>query len=99
MHLGFFNEKGEAIPIYNEGQREVKATTEEFQARACVFQVAKVAKPLLSAAQVTKAGFIAILDGPNHESYLLHKKTGSRTSLKLDNGVYVLDLWVRKPGF
>ena len=94
-----WGKNGEAIPIYNEGQREVQATTEEFQARACVFQVAKVSKPLLSAAQVTKAGFIAILDGPNQESCLLHKKTGSRTSLKLDNGVYVLDLWVKKPGF
>ena len=72
---------------------------DEFQARACIFQVAQVSKPLLSAAQVTKAGFLAILDGPGHDSYLLHKRTGSRTKLKLDNGVYVLDLWVRKPSF
>ena len=87
------------MPIFNEGQREVNATTEEFQPRACVFQVAKVSKPLLSAGQVTKAGFLAILDGPGQESYLLHKKSGSRTKLKLDNGVYVLDLWIKKPGF
>ena len=60
--------------------------------------MAKVSKPLLSAAQVTKAGFLAILDGPGQESYLLHKKTGSKTGLKLDNVVYVLDLWVKKPG-
>ena len=53
--------------------------------------MAKVSKPLLSAAQVTKAGVLAFLDGPGQESYLLHKKTGSRTGLKLDNGVYVLD--------
>ena len=87
------------MPIYNEGQREVSSMTEEFQPRACVFQVAKVSKPLLSAAQVTKAGFLAILDAPGQSSYLLHKKSGSKTKLKIDNGVYVLDLWVKKPGF
>ena len=90
---------GNSVPIYNEGQREVSATTEEFQPRACVFQVAKVAKPLLSAAQVTKAGFLAILDAPDQASCLLQKKSGSKTKLKIDNGVYVLDLWVKKPGF
>ena len=93
------DKEGNSVPIYNEDQREVSATTEEFQARACIFQVAKVSKPLLSAAQVAKAGFLAVLDGPGQESYLLHKRSGSKTKLKLDNGLYVLDLWVRKPGF
>ena len=62
-----------------------------------MFQVAKVTKPLLSASQVTKAGFLAVLDGPGCESYLIHKKTQAKTKLKMDNGVYCLDLWVKDP--
>ena len=75
----------------------MNSLTEEFQNRTCVLQVGKVNKPLLSAAQVTKAGFLAILDGPGQDSYLLHKKTQAKTRLKLDNGVCCLDLWVKNP--
>ena len=75
----------------------MQSLTEEFQNRTCVFQVGKVTKPLLSAAQVTKAGFLAVLDGPGHDSYLLHKKTQAKTKLKMDNGVYCLDLWIKDP--
>ena len=94
---GWFYEAANGEEIPNEGERVVKSQTEEFQNRTCVFQVGPVTKPLLSAAQVTKAGFLAILDGPGQESYLLHKKTQAKTSLKLDNGVYCLDLWIRNP--
>ena len=83
--------------VENEGQKVVNAVTEEFQSRACIFQVAAVTKPLMSAAQVTRAGFLAILDGPGGNSYLLHKKTKARTALKLENGVYCLDLWIKNP--
>ena len=81
----------------NEGQKVVNAFTEEYQNRACIFQVAAVTKPLMSAAQVTRAGFLAILDGPGGDSYLLHKKTKAKTALKLENGVYCLDLWIKNP--
>ncbi len=70
----------------NEGEREVKGVTNAFQSRACIFQIAKVTKPLLAAAQVARAGFITVLAGPGEESYLWHKKTGEKTQLQLENG-------------
>ena len=94
---GWFYESANGEEIHNEGEKEVKAFTEEYQNRACIFQIAKVTKPLLSAAQVTRAGFLAVLDGPGNESYLIHKKSKARTALKLENGVYCLDLWVKDP--
>ena len=94
---GWWYESANGEEIQNEGEKVVKTITEEFQNRACVFQVAKVTKPLRSAGQVTKAGFLAILDGPGCESYLLHKKTNAKTTLKMDSGVYCLDLRVKDP--
>ena len=67
---GWFYEAANGEEIPNEGEKVVQSLTEEFQNRTCVFQVGKVTKPLLSAAQVTKAGFLAVLDGPGQESYL-----------------------------
>ena len=94
---GWFYEAANGEGIDNEGEQVVKTTTNEFQSRACVFQVAKVSKPLLSAAQVTKAGFLAVLDGPGNSSYLFHKKSGAKTKLNIENGVYCLDLWIKDP--
>ena len=94
---GWWYESANGDEILNEGEKVVKTTTDEFQNRACVFQVAKVTKPLLSASQVTKAGFLAVLDGPGSESYLIHKETVAKTKLEMDNGVYCLDLWVKNP--
>ena len=94
---GWWYESANGEEIFNEGEKIVKTTTEEFQNRACVFQIAKVSKPLLSASQVTKAGFLAVLDGPGGESFLIHKDTRAKTKLKMDNGVYRLDLWVKNP--
>ena len=50
----------------------------------------------MSAAQVARAGFRTVLDGPGEESYMMHKKTGEKTQLRLENGVYVFDLWVKE---
>ena len=64
------------------------------------FQVAsKVKKPLVSAGRIAIGGFAGWLDGPGQESYIMHKKTGQKTALALNNGMFTLDVRVRSKGF
>ena len=48
------------------------------------------------------AGFRTVLDqdekGEN-VSFMEHKKSGQKTPLYVEKGVYCFDLWVRDPGF
>ena len=51
-----------------------------------------VTKPLISTSAVEKAGNRIVFDG--ERSYIQHKKTGEKTRVRQQNGVYVIDLWI-----
>ena len=63
-------------------------TTMAFQATT------KVKKPLASASRITAKGNRIVLDGPDCLSYIENKETGAKIPLKIENGVYVMEVSV-----
>ena len=62
------------------------------------FQVAGVSKALGAVSRIVGAGNRVIFDDPNTVgSFIENKASGKRTPLRLHNGVYYMDVWM-KPG-
>ena len=57
-------------------------------------QVAKVSKFLASIGETRKAGNRIVMD--ETDGYIQNKKTGAKTPMRLENNVFVFDLWVEK---
>ena len=54
----------------------------------------EVKKPLAAAAKIAAKGNRIILDDAESESYIENKKTGTRIPLKIENGVYMMEMLV-----
>eukprot|EP00973_Karenia_brevis_P035825 4944342-Karenia_brevis.AAC.1 len=63
------------------------------------FQICPVTKALGSVSRMTKAGHRVVFNGESHPegSYIENLTTGSRTYMRLENGVYLVDVWVKPP--
>eukprot|EP00973_Karenia_brevis_P031592 4356404-Karenia_brevis.AAC.1 len=63
------------------------------------FQVCPVTKALGSVSRMTKAGHKVVFSGEEDPegSYIENQRTGSRTYMRLENGVYLMDVWVKPP--
>ena len=60
--------------------------------------LAKVTKPLAAVSQICKAGHRVVMDLEGSEgSFIENKATGERTNIYLENGVFVMDVWVSPP--
>ena len=55
-------------------------------------QVADVSKALAAVGRINAAGNGVWFDGD--DSYIIHKKTGRKTWLRKEQGVFVFDMWV-----
>ena len=53
-----------------------------------------VRKPLAAASKITAKGNRIVLDDENSLSYIENKATGTRIPLKIENGVYVMEVVV-----
>ena len=51
---------------------------------------------MASIRKIADKGNKVVFDG--HESYIENKKTGIKTRMRPENGVYVFDVWVPMPG-
>ena len=71
--------------------------SEEGVAKQVKAQVCGVNKALLSVSQVVKKGHRVVFE--EEGSYIQDRSTGQVMWLKEDNGMYLLRLWVRNPGF
>ena len=58
------------------------------------YRVAKVAKTLAAVSALVDAGSTVVF---GKESYILHHRTGTKTALRRENGVHLLDTWVLSP--
>ena len=64
-------------------------------ATAMTFQTTShVRKPLAAASKITATGNRIILDDEDSLSYIENKATGTKTPLKIENGVYVMEVAV-----
>ena len=60
-----------------------------------VFQaITDVEKPLASASRITAKGNRIVLDDATHESYIENKASGVRIPLRIENGVYMMEMLV-----
>ena len=89
--------------VYNEGQRSVFVSTlDGNQERAMTFQVAQVHKALGSVSQMVRNGNTLVFDTDEYGrdvSYILNKKTQDYIPMRVENGVYVIDVVVAPPGY
>ena len=83
---------GQALP--NRGCKDLQVFTSDGAACKMRVQLADIAKPLFSLGRSTAKGHRVVLDEAS-SSYLEHKASGRRTPLRKENGVFLLDVWVK----
>ena len=81
--------------IPNLGGRAVKAQTEDGTPITLDFDVAKISRPLASAAEIMEKNNKIVLD--NDSSYIESKDTGAWLHLRRDGNCVFLYLWVQVP--
>ena len=82
-------------PIKNYGQRRITGLTNQGKEINMKMVVADVTKVLASVAKMVECGNTVVFD--EDESYVLHKKTGVKTPIEKRNGMFVIDMWVKRP--
>ena len=93
MSLAGKNYRGpDGRPIENEGQQDVRFSTDEGHKCGMTWQVARVERPLIAVSQLTAAGNSVAFDDDG--GTITHKKTGRVIKFARRGGVYVLNLWV-----
>ena len=60
------------------------------------FDVAKIARPLASAAEIIDKENIIVMDDENN-NYIQNKQSGSWIPLRKEGNLYFIDLWVQVP--
>ena len=83
---------GRKLPNFGE-KRCTLATNDSANQRSMTMQVADVSRPLLSFARSVDAGNRMVFD--QQWSYIEDKRTGERTTLTRQGGLYVLDAWIK----
>ena len=81
--------------ITNHGARRVQGISAEYKPMDMIMNVADVKKTLASAFQIVAAGNKVMLD--LDYSYVQDKATGERTTINIENGEFIFDLWVPAP--
>ena len=87
-------EVANGVRIPNLGEKKFVGVNEEGQERAITAQVCEVNKALLSVKKVLTAGNKVVFDAEG--SFIEDKTTGERMWLKEDNGMFMLNMWVKK---
>ena len=84
---------GSLIP--NLGERRIPVIGEQGQRRNLKVQVSEVNKNLLSVRRITAAGNRVVFEADH--GYIEDKTTGEKLWLKLEEGMYMLTLWAKRP--
>ena len=82
-------------PIKNYGQRKITGLTNQGKEIKTKMVVADVTKVLASVAKMVECGNTVVFD--ENESYVMHKRTGVKTPIEKRNGMFVIDMWVKRP--
>ena len=85
------------VRIPNLGEKKFQGITQEGTTRTITAQVCDVNKALLSVKKVVSAGNRVVFD--EEGSYIQDKLTGEIMDLREDNGMYMLNMWVKKGPF
>ena len=82
-------------PIRNFGTQQVKAVLDDASNIDIKFNVADIARPLLSVFEINSKGFFCVF-GEDY-AYLEKTSNGNRIPLRLENKLYFLDMWLEVP--
>ena len=89
--------------IYNEGEKKlIISTLDKSNLRKMTFQVAKAKKALGSVNSMVRNGNRVVFDLDelgNDYAYIENKKSKEKLWMRVENGVYVLDVLVAPPSF
>jgi hypothetical protein len=80
-------------PIRNYGEKVIDGFTSSGDKVQVAMQVADVNKTLGSAFRMNQCGMVIVIDGD--DSYFRDSRTGKITKVKMENGQYVFDIWVK----
>lgn len=84
--------------INNLGEKQLRAYTQENELVGLTMQAGETVNKFLgSVNKITRANNSVIFAPPGYESYIYNWDTGSKTVMKEEGGVYVLELWVEVP--
>ena len=84
---------GTLIP--NLGERRIPIIGEQGQKRSLKVQVSEVNKNLLSVRRITAAGNRVVFEADH--GYIEDKTTGEKMWLKMEEGMYMLTMWAKRP--
>ena len=90
--IGYIAANGSKISNY--GEKRIAGISNEGVPMGMTMQVTDVQKVLAAVSQMCDAGNRVIFD--NDGSYILNKKTGQRTAMRRERGVYKFDMWIEK---
>ncbi len=79
--------------IANHGEKTLKGITETGAPFSMNIQCADVTRALGSVYRLNQGGNSVVLNGKN--SYMLHVKSGIKTPITLENGKYMLSIWIQ----
>ena len=83
----------------NMGEKRPQLETNGLKTSMTFQAVSSVTKPLAAASKIAAKGNRIILDDAECDSYIENKKTGKRIPLKLENGIYMMEITVQPPPF
>ena len=83
--------------LVNVGGQQPRFETSGVDAWMTFQATTKVQKPLAAAFRITEKGNRIVLDDVGSESYIENKKTGKKIPLKMENGVYMMEMLVKPP--
>ncbi len=83
--------------LFNRGERPVIGQNDLGVCSGMTCQVCDVKGPLGSVRRICQAGNRVIFD--DNQSFIENKATGIKTPITQENGMYYLNVWVKKEGF
>ena len=84
--------------LVNAGEKRPHFTTNGIKT-SMIFQACGVTKPLAAASSITAKGDRIVLDDADSYSYIEKKATGVKIPIKLEHGIYMLEIAVAQPPF
>ena len=88
----FTSASGETLK--NEGEVVLNSFTEQGQTLCATFQIADITRPLLSVSKICEKGNFVYFG--QRGGVILHTVTGMKTYFTRENGIYVLDLYIKE---
>ena len=84
----------DGMDIPNLGERKFVGFTEDGTAKAITAQICAVNQTLMSVGKMVDCGNRVVFDDAG--SYIEDKKTGAKTWMKKQGGIYTLKMWVSR---